>query len=317
MQLSIAICTWNRCELLHQTLMQMRQLLIPPGVDWEILIVNNNCTDNTDQVISGHANHLPIVRLLEKKQGLSNARNCAMEAARGSLLLWTDDDVIVDEGWVDAYFNAAQAWPDATFFGGTIDPWFEIDPPQWLQRNINRVAGAYALRQFGNTIRLLAKYEYPFGANFAFRMKDVDGLRFDSRLGRHGDEMIGAEETGFIDQLRNAGRNGVWVGTARVRHFIPRGRISKRYLWDYYKGSGRTHIRQTGLPICPYVGDAPRWAVRRYASRRLLAWYATPLKSPRWLAAFREAALLSGIIEECRSKRREIRLASNQQEIAN
>ena len=74
----------------------MRKLQIPDGVDWELLVVNNNCTDKTDEVIARHSEVLPLRRLLELKPGLSNARNCAVEAAQGQLLIWTDDDVLVD-----------------------------------------------------------------------------------------------------------------------------------------------------------------------------------------------------------------------------
>ena len=47
MRITVAICTWNRCELLRQTLEQMTKLVIPPRVVWELLVVNNNCTDDT------------------------------------------------------------------------------------------------------------------------------------------------------------------------------------------------------------------------------------------------------------------------------
>src|SRR5438105_3257885 len=109
MQVTVAICTWNRARLLDQTLTRMRELAVPTGLSWELLVVNNNCTDDTDAIIAKHADALPIRRLLETKQGLSNARNCALENMRGELLIWTDDDVLVDEGWLRAYVDAVAA----------------------------------------------------------------------------------------------------------------------------------------------------------------------------------------------------------------
>ena len=50
MDATIAICTWNRSDLLDKTLARMRELEIPPGTTWEIVVVNNRCTDNTDEV---------------------------------------------------------------------------------------------------------------------------------------------------------------------------------------------------------------------------------------------------------------------------
>jgi glycosyltransferase involved in cell wall biosynthesis len=83
-------------RLLDKTFERMRELRAPTGVEWELLVVNNNCTDETDAVIERHRPHLPLTRLFEPKQGLSNARNSAIEHARGRFLVWTDDDVLVN-----------------------------------------------------------------------------------------------------------------------------------------------------------------------------------------------------------------------------
>src|SRR5688572_10217281 len=117
MIITVALCTWNRAELLDQTLMGMRKLRIPDGVVWELLVVNNNCTDETDQVIARHIPRLPIRRLLETKQGHSNARNCAVAAAQGELMIWTDDDVLVAPDWLEQYVEAVGKWPNVTVFG--------------------------------------------------------------------------------------------------------------------------------------------------------------------------------------------------------
>ncbi|HMO35190.1 MAG TPA: glycosyltransferase [Gemmatales bacterium] len=85
MKVTGAICTWNRAKLLDQTLERMKCLEIPEGITWELLIVNNICTDNTDEIIEKHSLTLPIKRLFEPKQGLSNARNCAVESAKEKL----------------------------------------------------------------------------------------------------------------------------------------------------------------------------------------------------------------------------------------
>jgi glycosyltransferase involved in cell wall biosynthesis len=111
----------------------MRQLRIPANVDWELLVVNNNCTDDTDAVIARHQDALPLRRLFEPEQGLSNARNSAVAVAKGDYILWTDDDVLVSSNWLVEYANAFRSWPDAAFFGGPIEPWFSTEPPAWLK----------------------------------------------------------------------------------------------------------------------------------------------------------------------------------------
>ena len=87
MLISVAICTWNHAKLLDQTLAEMHRLCIPDSIEWELIVVNNNCSDETDEVIARHSDKLPIRRLFEPKQGLSNSRNCALASATGKLLL--------------------------------------------------------------------------------------------------------------------------------------------------------------------------------------------------------------------------------------
>src|SRR2546428_5053798 len=134
MLITIAICTWNRCALLHQALEQMTRLQIPPGIEWELLVVNNNCTDATDEVIAAYSTTLPIQRVFEPNPGLSNARNAAVREARGEYILWSDDDVVVDEHWLAAYVRAFHTRSEGVFFGGPVRPWFSVPPPAWLRR---------------------------------------------------------------------------------------------------------------------------------------------------------------------------------------
>src|SRR5271157_1710832 len=74
---SVTICTWNRAAILDRTLESFRSLRVPDGVEWELLLVDNNCTDETPEVARCHAVHLPLRLLVEPVQGVSIARNCA------------------------------------------------------------------------------------------------------------------------------------------------------------------------------------------------------------------------------------------------
>ncbi len=137
MLLTVAVCTWKRARRLDTILQNIYKLETPKDADWELLVINNNCTDDTDDVLSRHADHLPLRRLSEEKLGHCNARNCAIDGARGELIVWTDDDVLVDPQWLVAYAGAARSNPKASFFGGPIAPWFPVDPPAWVQANPN------------------------------------------------------------------------------------------------------------------------------------------------------------------------------------
>ena len=67
-ELTVAICTWNRADLLDRTLAQLRTLRVPAGLMWELLVVDNNCTDHTRAVLARHAGSLPLVPLREPRQ---------------------------------------------------------------------------------------------------------------------------------------------------------------------------------------------------------------------------------------------------------
>ena len=299
---SVAICTWNRVKLLDRTLTGMRSLRIPDGLSWEILVVNNNGTDDTDAVALRHAETLPVRLLHESRQGHSHARNRAIDEARGRLILWTDDDVIVDPEWLSEYVKAARAFPDAGYFGGTVDPWFEVEPPEWVRRNLVHLEGPFALRRFGPEVRRLAKGEMVFGASMAIRAELLSEHRFNAALGRVGAGMLSGDETELMERFAAGGRFGVWVGTARVDHFIPAERLTAAYIWKFYRGIGRTSQR-----VAPYDGKgprlfgAPRWLWRRYFGERLRVARLGFRKNDVWLKAYMRAATTRGIIDEFQS----------------
>jgi glycosyltransferase involved in cell wall biosynthesis len=141
MLISVAICTWNRAPLLRRALQEMTQLIVPPGVEWELLIVDNNSTDATESIVAEYVRRLPVRRLFEPTPGKSNALNLAIREARGDYILWTDDDALVDRQWLAAYARAIEERPRAVFFGGPVHPWFAEPPPTWLKRAWLQVPG--------------------------------------------------------------------------------------------------------------------------------------------------------------------------------
>jgi glycosyltransferase involved in cell wall biosynthesis len=301
---TVGVCTWNRAALLDQTLTRMRELRLPAGATWELLVVNNNSTDDTDAVIENHAAAVPIRRLFEPMPGHSNARNRAIEHARGDLLVWTDDDVLVDPDWIAEYLKAAERFPEAGYFGGTVDPWFETDPPRWVVRNLALIPGPFAVRQLGPEVRPLAEKEQVFGANMAFRTDLLKQFRFNPELGRKGTGMLSGDETDLIDRIKATGRSGVWVGPARVRHYIPADRLTAAYVWRFFHGLGRTNQRLAphDRGVSRFLG-APRWVIRLYLAERLKSLVLAPWGGPAWVRSFTRAAAWRGIIDECRSAR--------------
>lgn len=292
MHITVAICTWNRANLLDQTLTQMRNLRIPEGVTWELLVVNNNCTDETDAVLERHASQLPLRRLLETKQGLSNARNCAIAHATGELLLWTDDDVLVDPEWLAAYVDAAREFPDAAIFGGEVSPWFADPAPKWLETHIYRVGGVYAIRRARPHGAKITADDYPFGANMAFRTAVLREYSFDPELGRCGNGMRSGDETDVIRRILNAGRSGYWVPTARVEHYVLPSRMRPAYVYAFERGlsEGDALARRR----CGKDSGFPRWAVRQWCESTIRRMWNCGTCNEKWLAGLRNAAWAHG-----------------------
>jgi glycosyltransferase involved in cell wall biosynthesis len=289
--ITVAICTWNRAALLRQTLAQMTELAVPPDTTWELLVVNNNCTDETEQVVRSFADQLPIRHLFEAQPGQSAARNLAVREATGEYLVWTDDDVLVDRDWLAAYRRAFDRWPDAAVFGGPIEPWFEGSPPEWLKQVFASVRHAYATLDLGPTPVPLAKPDrLPFGANMAFRMREQRGFVYDTSVGLKPNSQMRGEETALLWQLLDAGGHGWWVPDARVRHFIPQQRQTWAFLRRFYVGYGHYLAQAAPDHDSARLLGRPRWLWRSllghtvaYGARRLVG--ASPA---RWIGSFKE-----------------------------
>ena len=178
MLITVAICTFNRAKSLRRTLEFLAMMPPPSDVTWELVIVNNNCSDHTDEVISGYCDRLPVRRLFEQRSGHSNARNCAINAAQGEYIVWTDDDVVVDPGWLTAYADAFRRWPEAAVFGGRILPRLESPVPKWIAESMSVLGGPYAIREFGQDVQQLSVAEdrLPFGAEFRDPRERTAGL---------------------------------------------------------------------------------------------------------------------------------------------
>jgi glycosyltransferase involved in cell wall biosynthesis len=303
MLLTVAICTWNRAGLLERTLEAFQSLKVPAGVQWELLVVNNNCTDNTDQIIDQFQSTLPIRRLFEPQAGHSVARNCAIAAAKGEWILWTDDDVLVDPNWLSAYFEAIRSRPDFSFMGGTIEPWFEKTPPKWLGYHLANLEGAFAIirrdlqtRPLGNNAE--NESEPIFGANMVFKTQLLKENLFNPNLGLVGNNPMRGDETELISRLTSSGHRGLWVGNATVKHFIPNARMTTSYLWGFFKGLGQAQTRLSQPEKVSTLFGRPRWALKAFTTSWLASSALLPVKNSLWLHHFKRAARCAGIIQE-------------------
>jgi glycosyltransferase involved in cell wall biosynthesis len=307
MFVTVAICTWNRARLLDRTLAELRRQTIPAGVDWEVVVVDNNCTDDTAAVVAKHVDAIPLRRVVETQQGHSHARNRAIDEARGELLLWTDDDVLASDNWIAEFVRMARTHPDAGYFGGRITPWFSdaIAPGTraMIERNLDRLAPVYSLKDYGPAVRPFAPGEGPFGANMGFRIEVQRRYRYDPKFGRVKTGLIGADEVSVLRAIQNAGVPGVWIGTTEIQHYIPPERTTPAHFWRYFEALGRTQVRLDGAVPAPTIFGRPRWAVLGSWRSRWRAWTHRQLGRPDWLEHYLTAAKLAGYADEARATR--------------
>jgi glycosyltransferase involved in cell wall biosynthesis len=263
LRLTVAICTWNRCSSLEQTLQGFTALAAPAGATWELLIVNNNSTDRTDAVIAAFEDRLPVRRIFEQRPGLSHARNRAVAEAAGDYIIWTDDDVTVCAGWLSAYADAFRQWPEAAIFGGPIQPWFDGDPPEWLRRIYPKIAGVYAARDFGAEPIRFTPHVIPWGANYVIRAREQAAHPYDPDLGYRPGRLVGWEESEVIQALLAGGAEGRWVPDASLRHHVPKARQTTKYLRQHFYNRGIYYGGRWDQIDRRLVFGRPRWLWKR------------------------------------------------------
>lgn len=220
---SVIVCTRNRAELLEACLDDI--ISASPPWPWELVIVDNASTDNTPQVVDRVAltSSARVVTAFEARPGLSAARNRGVAIASGEFLLFTDDDALVQPGWIAALVSAF-AEADVVAVGGRIIPEWTTPPPPWLE---GRHVDVVALVDRGAITREFTPGEYPVGANMAIRASALRGMRepFDLRLGHVGSINIAFEEFELCHRLSAQGRL-LYQADAVVRHRVQRERLS-------------------------------------------------------------------------------------------
>jgi glycosyltransferase involved in cell wall biosynthesis len=272
MSVTVAICTFNRAESLRRTLKSLAAMRVPSALAWELIIVNNNSTDHTDDVIEEYRDRLPLRREFEPRQGHSNARNRAIDSARGEYILWTDDDVVVDAGWLTAYVEAFRRWPDAAVYGGQIKPRYEPPVVRWIAESESVLGSAFAIRDCGNEVQPLsvAENRVPYGANFAIRAAEQRTFRYDPDLGLAPNRRRYGDELEVITRLLMSGAKGYWLPQAKVEHCIGRERQTVGYIAAYYEGWGET----CAFRDAAVTAAAPFWfGIPRRIWPRLIVWW--------------------------------------------
>jgi len=238
MQVTVAIPTYNRAELLRQTLAGILRQNFPER-DFEVLVIDNNSTDHTREIVASFAAHSPAPRhILEIRQGLNHARNRAIAEAAGAVVLFGDDDILVEPDWVRrmlAPFAAGEANKIGAV-GGEVIPVFPDGLPPWM-------AEWHAPLAYRSDAGPLGARQLPMGANLAFPRWVFNRLGgFRSNLDRTGTSYLSGGDSEMIGRVRRAGLEVWFAPAAAVRHQMPASRTTLRYAARHAFDSARSRV---------------------------------------------------------------------------
>ncbi len=278
LDVSVQLSTYNRSEHLQQTLEAMCQL-DRSGLTVEFVIVDNNSTDDTGQVIDSFANRLPLRHLFEARQGQNYARNHALDTAElGEIVAFTDDDVVPHRDWLQQIAAACERWPEYDVFGGRLELiWPDgVAVPRWATENdrIRRVG--FVEYDLGAEPKPYERGRCPVGPNFWVRRSVFSrGARFDDSIGpRPGKQFGMGSEMEFLFRLAADGIRPLYVPSAVVGHHVQVSLLDPRKMLEraIRSGLGKPHI--AGLPDPEQLETNPwRWRMRRLvAIARNLLW---------------------------------------------
>jgi glycosyltransferase involved in cell wall biosynthesis len=274
---SVVIATYNRAQDLQLTLHSLAGL--QPDGAWEVVVADNNSTDDTRKVVENAAAAFPapLRYVFEARQGRSPALNAGILAARGAIVATTDDDVRVPADWLNAASRALEH-PGCDYVGGRVLPIWGAPPPRWLPMRPGKQWAVIALLDYGpRPLEFGARV--PLGVNMAFRRSAFDraGL-FDPDTGRKAGTLLGQEVREWCIRARKAGVRGFYAPDLVVQHIIPADRLRKAYYrrWFYWRGISRALLyERAGLDMeapertaldfskVPHVLGVPRYLYRR------------------------------------------------------
>ena len=249
--ISVVVCTYNRCEPLAAMLQTACELAIPADLRWELLVVDNNSTDETRAIAERYREQLPIRYIFEPRQGKTIALNRAVHEATGSLLIFTDDDVRLDPDWLSEMVRASVAYPDAGWFGGRVEPYWPAGRPAWLRPESLAVLGGFFVthdlgdqeRRYGSTAA------EPIGANMAVRRETFERIGlYREDLGPSGERRGTHDDSELIWRAREATILGVYVPTAHCEHLVAASRSTWRSFFRYGVAKGENQARVSTEP---------------------------------------------------------------------
>lgn len=246
--IDLVICTYNNAALLDRVLAAITNQQVSAQVSWSVLVVDNNCTDNTVAVVQRYiqSGQIPDLRIVsEPKQGLTYARLCGVQNTTGDWIAYVDDDCLLQEDWVEQAAKFALAHPDCGGFGGQVILDWETPPPAFVLK----YGYSFAEQNHGTVAKQVSCL---VGAGIVIRrsaLLDIGWMNQQFMSDRVGKKLISGGDVELA--LRIASKNVLWYNPeCKLMHIIPSKRTSTKYLINMNYGLGTSQL----------YGDSMLWS---------------------------------------------------------
>ena len=240
--ISLLVCTYNRSADLRELLQTAVVQETDGEFTYEILVIDNNSTDDTRQVVESfiREGHKGLSYIFEEKQGKSHALNTGLNAVRGAYYAIVDDDFILPPDWVRGIMQGFRSHPGASFVSGKVLPlWEGGTPPGWLTEGH---WSAIAMADYGDN-EFVADHERQVCLlACSFRVEDVRQVGgYHSDLGPKEGRTGATEDLDLLKKLWRAGMHGVYVPNVEFLHKVSIDRASKAYHRKWHGDHGRSY----------------------------------------------------------------------------
>lgn len=217
--ISVIFSSHNGGDDLRRTLDNFATLSVPEG-GWELIAVDNGSTDKTGDLLHSYKDRLPIKVLSEPAKGKNKALNTALKHVTGDFLIFTDDDILVDQDWLVQWRAVADVQSDYALFAGATLPQWPSTPPQWMLEGVD-VSVLYATHEGISEGPCDAACMY--GTNMAMRASVLEGgVLFSAGIGPDGTANYAmGSDTEMALRLEKMGHKCWFAAAPAVRHIIP------------------------------------------------------------------------------------------------
>ena len=246
MKFSFITCTYNRDKYLGRTIESVCEQTFDPD-NYEIIIIDNNSTDNTSKVCEEFQRKYTDKKILyfkELNQGLSSALNRGIKEAKGEFLVFVDDDETITKEHLQRLDNYLKEYPDAVLAASKVIPQYEKQQPKWMSKFTARLIGGYF--NPGDQVKKLNKTSYP-GTGHTIIKKELYHKYgyYNTELGRTGNSLLGAEDKDMFFRLIKNNIECYYFPDIPIYHHIPEYKLTDEFFNKLTYSIGKSEYIRT------------------------------------------------------------------------